>query len=186
LIALLFQHRSFDAHSTDLVAWALLWYAAGLVGHNFVEILSRAFYALHDTKTPVFVGAGAMTLNVVFSFAFSDLFARIGWQPHGGLALANSLATAMEMTLLFILMRRRLKGLEGKDILRGFIQAASGTAVMSLILLYWSNIQSSVWIIGLGGVALGGIVYGVSLWMMKVKELASLAQGIARRIKPAH
>ena len=58
----------------QLVAWALLWYAAGLVGHSLVEILARAFYALHDTRTPVAVGAAAMRLNVVFSFAFPALF----------------------------------------------------------------------------------------------------------------
>ncbi len=186
LIALLFQRRSFDAHSSDLVAWALLWYAAGLVGHNVVEILSRAFYALHDTKTPVFVGAGAMTLNVVFSFAFSALFTRIGWLPHGGLALANSLATALEMTALFILMRRRLKGIEGMNIWRGFVQAALGTLAMSVVVVFWSQVQGSAWIIGLGGVALGGCFYGLSLWVMKVPELASLITGIARRLKPAN
>jgi putative peptidoglycan lipid II flippase len=43
-----------------MVAWALLWYAAGLVGHALVEILSRAFYALHDTRTPVTVGVITM------------------------------------------------------------------------------------------------------------------------------
>jgi putative peptidoglycan lipid II flippase len=185
LIALLFQHRTFDAHSTDLVAWALLWYAAGLIGHNVVEILSRAFYALHDTKTPVFVGAVAMTLNIVFSFAFSAFFAQIGWLPHGGLALANSLATALEMTALFVLMRRRLKGLEGRNIWRGFVQAGLGTLAMSLVVLFWSQVRESVWIIALGGVALGGCFYGFSLWAMKVPELAALINGITRRLKPA-
>jgi putative peptidoglycan lipid II flippase len=186
LIALLFQRGSFDAHSTDLVAWALLWYAAGLIGHNVVEILSRAFYALHNTKTPVFVGAGAMTLNLVFSFAFSALFTRIGWLPHGGLALANSLATALEMAALFILMRRQLKGLEGKFILRGFAQAAFGTLLMSLVVLFWSQVKGSVWILGLGGVVVGGFFYSLALWVMKVPELASLINGIIRRIRPAH
>ncbi len=185
LIALLFQRRTFDAHSSELVAWALLWYAAGLIGHNVVEILSRAFYALHDTKTPVFVGVGAMTLNVIFSFVFSALFTQIGWLPHGGLALANSLATALEMTTLFILMRRRLKGLEGTNIWRGFAQAALGTLAMSLVVLFWTQIEGSVWIIGLGGVVLGGCFYGFSLWAMKVPELFNLIKGITRRLKPA-
>ena len=186
LIALLFQRRSFDAHSTDLVAWALAWYAAGLVGHNVVEILSRAFYALQDTKTPVLVGVGAMTLNVIFSFAFSALFAQIGWLPHGGLALANSFATALEMTALFVLMHRRLKGLEGRNIWRGFAQAAFSTLLMSLVVIFWSQIHGSVWIIGLGGVALGGCLYGLSLWAMKVPEVAGLIHGIAQRIKPVY
>jgi putative peptidoglycan lipid II flippase len=56
IVSLVFERIQFDASSTQMVAWALLWYGAGLVGHSIVEIISRAFYALHDTKTPVFVG----------------------------------------------------------------------------------------------------------------------------------
>jgi putative peptidoglycan lipid II flippase len=49
IVSMLFERGEFDSRSTDLVAWALLWYAAGLVGHALVEIISRAFYALKDT-----------------------------------------------------------------------------------------------------------------------------------------
>ena len=59
LIRLLYQNDTyFTAHSTQLVAWALLWYAAGLVGHSLLEVIVRAFYALHDTRTPVSVTVG--------------------------------------------------------------------------------------------------------------------------------
>ena len=71
IIRLLYQGGRFDVRSTELVAWALLWYAAGLVGHCVVEIVSRAFYALHDTKTPVIVGVLAMSLNIGFSLLFT-------------------------------------------------------------------------------------------------------------------
>ena len=113
IISMLFERGEFDQHSTDLVAWALLWYSAGLVAHSVVEIMSRAFYAQQDTKTPVFVGIGAMTLNIIFSLAFAALFSRLGLPPHGGLALANTVATTLEMGLLLFLMRRRLNGLDG-------------------------------------------------------------------------
>ena len=68
IVALLYQRGEFTAHSTELVAWALLWYAAGLVGHSVVEVLARAFYALHDTRTPVIIGTIAMSLNIALSF----------------------------------------------------------------------------------------------------------------------
>lgn len=186
IITLLFQRGKFDAHSTDMVAWALLWYTAGLVGHSVVEILSRAFYALHDTRTPVIVGTIAMSLNIVFSFAFSALFSNLGWMPHGGLALANSAATALEMTALFILMHRRLKGIDGMNILRGFAQSALGTLTMSLIIVIWMRAQGSVWIIGLGGVVVGALVYALAIWVMKVPELSIVFNGIARRLKRAN
>jgi putative peptidoglycan lipid II flippase len=185
LIVLLFQRGAFNAHSTDLVAWALLWYAAGLIGHNTVEILSRAFYALHDTKTPVFVGVAAMSLNVLFSFAFASLFAQLGWMPHGGLALANSLATALEMTALFLLMRRRLNGVDGLHMLQGFMQAVLATLAMCVAVLLWSRAQGPAWLIGLGGVALGGLIYLLVIWALRVPELTGLIAGVTRRLRRA-
>jgi putative peptidoglycan lipid II flippase len=182
LIVLLFQRGAFDAHSTDLVAWALLWYAAGLVGHNMVEVLSRAFYALHDTKTPVFVGAAAMSLNVLFSFLFSSIFLRIGWMPHGGLALANSFATALEMSALFLLMRRRLNGLDGTLLWRGLLQTTAATLGMYAVLVFWSSSQGAAWLLGLGGVLLGGLAYVLALWLLKVPELGMLVGVVRRRL----
>ena len=110
---MLFQNNN-NSILTSLIAWSLLWYAAGMIGHSILEVLTRAFYAQHDTKTPVLIGVIAMGLNVIFSFAFSAWFARIGWMPHGGLSLANSLATAIEATALFAIMRKRLGSFENR------------------------------------------------------------------------
>src|SRR4030065_2852587 len=114
IVALMLQYGKFTEASTELISWALLWYSAGLVGHCIVEILARAFYAMHDTKTPVLIGSLAMGLNVLFSVLFSRWFASIGWMPHGGLALANSLATGLEAACLLILMRQKLGGVDGQ------------------------------------------------------------------------
>ncbi len=184
LVALLFQYGKFDVHSTDLVAWALLWYAAGLVGHNIVEILSRAFYALHNTKTPVFVGVAAMSLNIIFSFVFARLFSQIGWFPHGGLALANSFATALEATTLFIFMRRRLKGIEGGHVANGFAVCALASLGMGIGLWFWIQATGNLtcWIVTLGGVAIGGIIYGVIILLLRVPEVQMLTGVISRRL----
>lgn len=163
LIMMLYQRGAFDERSTELVSWALLWYAAGLVGHCLVEVLARAFYAMHDTRTPVMVGAAAMGLNVVFSILFSAWFNRIGWMPHGGLALANSLATALEAAGLLYLMRRRLEGLEGSRLVQGAWQAGLATLAMGAALWAWLGLVGgqAAWLVALGGVALGGVVYAL-------------------------
>jgi putative peptidoglycan lipid II flippase len=185
LVALLLQGGAFNAQSTALVAWALLWYAAGLVGHSVVEIVSRAFYALKDTRTPVIVGAAAMSLNVVFSLAFSSLFQRVGWMPHGGLALANSLATALECAALLGLIRRRLGGLDWPRLKRGFL--GSGAAGMTLVaaLLGWQYLSAgqSTWLIAGGGVVVGALVYWlIALWMRTpdARELPGMLLGRRR------
>jgi putative peptidoglycan lipid II flippase len=185
LVALLYQRGAFTAQSTELVAWALLWYSAGLVGHALVEILSRAFYALHDTRTPVIVGVITMGLNIGTSLLFSDLFERIGWMPHGGLALANSLATALESVALLILMRGRLKGLEGGFIWQGVGLSLLGTGLMSAVVLAWRAIfegGSRVAIVG-GALGFGLAVYLGLMWLLKMPELRGMMRALVRKIK---
>lgn len=184
VVALLFQRGSFSVNSTELVAWPLLWYAAGLVGHSMVEVLSRAFYALHDTKTPVLIGAAAMTLNIIFSMLFSVLFTRLGWMPHGGLALANSFATALEMVGLLFLLRRRLVRMEGKRILQIVWQASLAGGCMALFLWGWMYFTASlsVWIQALGGIAIGGMIYLGLMRFLRVPELNVIITGLRRRL----
>lgn len=180
VVSLLFERGAFDARSTDLVAWALLWYAAGLVGHALVEIVSRAFYALKDTRTPVVVGTVAMSLNVVLSLALAALFERLGWAPHGGLALANSVATGLEAAGLLLLMRRRLGGLEEARLGRGLAATGLGAAAMTGALVLWLEAAGGAptWLVALGGVALGAVVFwGVSLLLgaPEARELPRMA-----------
>jgi putative peptidoglycan lipid II flippase len=184
---MLYQRGKFTAITTEMTAWALLWYAAGLIGHSVMEVLTRAFYAQHDTKTPVIIGTIAMTLNVVFSFAFARLFSQIGWMPHGGLALANSLATALEATALLVVMRRRLSGIEGSYIGRGFAACALASLGMGIALWLWIQAGENLprRIVALGGVALGAMIYGIGVLVLRVPEIQIIVQSIKRRFLPA-
>lgn len=185
LVTLIYQYKQFNSTSTLMVTWALMFYSAGLVFHSVVEIVSRAFYALHDTRTPVTIGVIAMSLNIGFSFLFTWVFKLLGWMPHGGLALANSLATALETGGLLFFMRRRLGGLQLKFIGTGVLKAALATLVMSLSLWGWLQAtagQSKI-LIALGGLVLGVVIYFVMLILLKVPEL-ELLKGIVKRFLP--
>ncbi len=185
IISLLYQRGEFDSNSVELVSWALLWYAAGLVGHSIMEVLTRAFYAQQDTKTPVFIGVIAMGLNVAFSVLFSTLFESAGWLSLGGLALANSLATAIEAAALFIVIRKRLNGIEGNHILRGAFAAFCAAGGMALALFAFLAFAKnfSVWVLALAGVGLGGLVYFSILFILRTPELSYIVNEALRRIR---
>jgi putative peptidoglycan lipid II flippase len=184
IIAFLFQHKNFDAHSTAMVAWALMWYTVGLVFHSVTEILSRAFYAMHDTRTPVLVTGGSMGLNILFSLAFSAWFTKIGWMPLGGLALATSVAAAIEATLLLILMRKKLNGILAGQLVRGAGAATLGTLVMSAGLVGWLQLihPSSLALTSLGGVVVGVAIYGVVMMLLRISEVKSLFGTLRQRL----
>jgi putative peptidoglycan lipid II flippase len=182
IISLLYQRGEFDTNSVQIVSWALLWYSVGLLGHSIMEILTRAFYAQQDTKTPVII---AMGLNVLFSVLFSKWFETIGWLPLGGLAFANSFATAIEAITLFIVMRKRLNGIEGNHILRGAVPSLVAGSAMSLSLFGWLSFGKnfSVLITVPIGIVIGGIVYFAILFILRLPELSYIANGVLRRLR---
>jgi putative peptidoglycan lipid II flippase len=168
-----------------MTAWTLMCIAAGLVGHSIMEVLTRAFFAQQDTRTPVIIGTAAMGLNVVFSILFSWWFLQIGWFPVGGLALANSLATALEATALYIVMRRRLHGLHGRTILSGFIRCAGAALGMGIGLWLWVLGTAGLpsWVTALGGVVLGGFLYFIGVLIFRVPEVQLILGILMRRLR---
>ena len=106
---------------------------------------------------------------------------KIGWLPLGGLALANTAATAVESLALLMIMRRRLRGLGGRQILRTGLLALAASAAMGLALFVWLFLTGgqSKYITLIGGVGIGVAVYAAALWLLKVPEF----RAIVRRIK---
>ncbi|MCC7361191.1 MAG: murein biosynthesis integral membrane protein MurJ [Anaerolineales bacterium] len=182
IVAMLFERGDFTAASTRLVAVALAWYTLGLAGHSVVEIVSRAYYALHDTRTPVVIGTLAMALNIVFSLLLAPLFTRLSLPPHGGLALANTLATTLEMLALMAYMRRRLGGLDLARLWPGLARAALGAALMGGALALWLAFAApyGAWVRGVGGVVIGGAVYAAAAAALRAPEVM-LALGLLRK-----
>lgn len=185
IVRMLFERGAFDADSTALVSLALGFFALGLVGHSTVEIVSRAFYALQDTRTPVLVAGYTVLVNIALSLALGLGFARAGREPVGGLALAVSLAVSLETIALVWLLRPRLAGLGMGRIWPGLWRMLAGAAVMGGALWAWLAVTSaaSAWLIGLGGAVAGATVYGLVTWALGSREARALAAA-ALSIRP--
>jgi len=186
IVQVLYEGGEFSSTATQMVAWALLWYSLGLIGHSLVEVLSRAFYAVHDTRTPVLVGVGAMSLNILLSIVFSRWFQSLGWMAHGGLALANSLATGLESLILLVLVRKKLQGINGREVLKGGLISLAGSAIMGLAVYGFINFVplSSRVLSLIGGVVIGVTVYALVLWLLRVPELQSAKKALLARLHP--
>ena len=161
-----------------MVAYALQFYALGLVAHSAVEITVRAFYALHNTWTPVLVGVAAMSLNIALSLLWVDALG------YGGLALANTTATTLEMLFLLWLLRRRMHGLDGRRLAGTIARSIAAATAMAASLWLWiawlEPRQPSAWLVALGGLALAAVIYLGSSALLGSRELRDV-----RRILPA-
>ena len=95
IINLLFQRGVFDYGATEMTARALFFYCVGLWAIAGARTIVPAFYSLQDTRTPLKIGLVCLGANVVFI--------AILIQPlkHGGLALATSLSSTLNLILLF-------------------------------------------------------------------------------------
>lgn len=128
IISVLFQRGSFDSQSAILTSDALLYYAVGLWAFSGVRVVVPAFYSLQDTKTPVKVAIIALIANIILSVILMFPL------KHGGLALATSIASAVNLLILSLLLKRKI----GRFLNRKFYSSIGKTTVSSLAM--WGGI----------------------------------------------
>jgi putative peptidoglycan lipid II flippase len=101
ILAVLFQRGAFGPADTAATAKALAAYAAGLPAFVLVKVLAPAFFARHDTRTPVKLAVAAMIVNLSLTLLLMRPLA------HVGIALATSAAGWVNaLGLLMLLVRR--------------------------------------------------------------------------------
>jgi len=176
IVAVLYEHGEFDAVATDLTAGALWGYSLGLVAYAAVRILAPGFYALKDTRTPVIFAAVGMVVNVGGCLVLMRVL------QASGIALANSVAAAINATLLLLALRRRLGAIGGRRLLASVLRLGSATAGMGIVLLVLRGALPAVadqgllgqvtTLAALIGAGLGTYVVGVAV--LQAPELGEL------------
>jgi len=182
IFQLLFQRGSFDAQATKMCAEALVAYGVGLWAFSGLQIVVRAFYALKDTKTPVYTAMAALLIDMVVAVSL------MGWLRHIGLALATSVAATANLVILTYILRRRLGRMDGRRIVSSLVRSGAAAVGMGLVVLavrILGGRSGDVVALGLkviGAVGLGVMVYLLLAWWWKSPELQFVTS--LRRRKP--
>ena len=186
IVRLLFQRGAFDERATEMTAIALFFYAIGMVGFGLRDIISRVFYSIQDTKTPMINGAIAMGLNIVLNIVL------VRYMKHAGLALATSISAIICIILLFRSLKKKI-GYFGQDkILKVFFKSIISSIIMGAVVLVTygmvNTIVSSSSLIGqvisLGiAVLVGIVVYGICIIVFKVEEVTDFIKMIKPKLK---
>ncbi|MEK7205292.1 MAG: lipid II flippase MurJ, partial [candidate division NC10 bacterium] len=113
----------------------LVGYSLGLTFYIGNRIPTPAFYAMHDTRTPVTTGMLAVAVNIVASVLLMGRFGATG------LALATALASASNFLLLFTRLRGRIGLLGGRRLLL----AAARVALACLPMAVWGVLSQGWW-----------------------------------------
>jgi putative peptidoglycan lipid II flippase len=177
IVALIFEHGQFTPADTAATAAALACYAPGLIGYSAVKLISPAFYAMGDSRIPVFATAASVTLNVGLNLL---LVHPLG---HRGLALGTAAASLLNAGLLFVLLRARLGGLDTGRLLNATIRISSASAIMAVAAYYSERflhvafggrdiVAQAIRVFGAIGIAL--VVLAVANHILGVEEFARL------------
>ncbi len=143
-----------------------------------IEIISRAFYALEDTLTPVLVGMlQLIAMWLIGAWLAKDIFPSLEWLSFGGLALGYTISTMFELVLLLWLLRRKMGGIDGRRILNGVWRMIVASLFMAVI--SWLTLQQLTEIPVFWQLLVVGLVASLSYL------LASLALGVTE-LRAAH
>jgi putative peptidoglycan lipid II flippase len=186
LTAVFYEYGAFSASATARTASALLFFALGLGGHIVVHVLTRAFYAMQDTRTPVLWAVVAVGVNVPLMAAL------VGPMGVEGLALALSISAVLEVLGLLWSLHRRIESIEGAAILRTLGRAVVAGAAAALVMLgaltvaeaslagLLDNAVGRVLVL-LAFAAIGGAIYLVVAAALRAPEIAQVRALLQRR-----
>lgn len=126
MIGTVYQWGKFRAADTHQTALALACYAVGLAGYAAIKILAPAFYALGDARTPMLVSLGSIGINL----AAASSMVKLAGLGHLGLALSTSAVALFGSVALFVVLRKRIDGIHGRELASTFWKVSFASAVM--------------------------------------------------------
>ncbi|MGX4598593.1 murein biosynthesis integral membrane protein MurJ [Faecalimicrobium sp. JNUCC 81] len=173
IVRLLFQRKAFDAESTYMTYTALRFYSLGLVAMGVRDILTRVFYSLSDTKTPMINGSIALVMNIILNLILIKPLGYIG------IAISTSIASIITIILLFISLKKKTGYFGGDKIIITGIKSLVAAIVMGVVTIFAYKSLYSVMepgklndIISVTcSVIVGAGVYGLLIMIFKVEEV---------------
>jgi putative peptidoglycan lipid II flippase len=183
IVALILEHGKFTSFDTVQTANALAAYSIGLAGYAAVKVLSPAFYALNDARTPMLVSLGSIAVN----YAMNTLL--VGTFGHVGLAFSTSAVALVNFLLLALLMRRRIRRLEGRHLGKIVLRISAASLLMAATAWVASELAATLPLRGLalhliqvlGGIGSAALVFYFTCRLLRVAELDETINAVAGR-----
>jgi putative peptidoglycan lipid II flippase len=143
VVRLVYGTKIFDWEATVQTGMVLSVYALGITFQTLMSIISRSFFALHDTKTPVkisFIGLGLLIFGDIILVKVFNL-------PVWALAASFSFSVFVESIILIILLNKKIGEIINSDFISHSIKILAATigSGMSMYLLL-KIFDRSVWI----------------------------------------
>ncbi|HUH67125.1 MAG TPA: murein biosynthesis integral membrane protein MurJ [Syntrophales bacterium] len=185
IISVLFERGVFSAVSTFLTAQALVCYAVGLWAFSVIRVIVSAFYSLQDAKSPMKAAIVALLVNVVCSIVL--MFP----MQHNGLALATSIATAVNVIMLSVNLKGKIGTFLDKDFYRSLFKifvsslAMWGVILLVEMLLPWQDhgsLRERILFLAVS-IAAGMTTYFASACIIRCTEMRMIIDSVGRLVR---
>lgn len=180
IVQLLFGRGAFDAEAVAMTSNAFFYYSIGMIGLGWRVILSKAFYSMQDTRTPMINAAIAMAMNIVLNIILSR------YLGLGGLALATSISGIFVTVLLIYNLRKKIGMLHFRKIAISLLKIILAALVMSIAASFTYSFLSSVTgyeISLLVTIVLAAFIYFFIVYILRIEGVDSMVEGIKRRFR---
>ncbi|MHA6261265.1 murein biosynthesis integral membrane protein MurJ [Sporosarcina sp. CAU 1771] len=179
IIRLLYGRGSFGEDSILMTSGALFFYSIGMLGIGMREVLSRPFYAMQDTKTPMINATIGVVLNIILNIILSR------YLGIGGIALATSISAFATTGLMFISLKKKIGSFENKQIISPLVKIIIASLVMGLLAKLTFNYLAanigqnlSVTI----SIVIGALAYFLLIYLMGVQDIIVIVNVIKKKI----
>ena len=192
IIRLIFGIGNFDWTATYWTTKTLLFFSFGLIAQGLIPLLLKAFYAIHDTKTPFFIAIVVMVVNAILSITL-PFIPSLGLGV-AGVALAFSIAGIVNVVLLAIWLHEKVGILDPNHrIFESTTRLIIASVFMGIVIHYslylFDLVTNTGKVTGLfiqtsGAITFGGITYLFLAWLFRCEEIKFVLEKI-HRLKPA-
>ncbi|HEX8323580.1 MAG TPA: murein biosynthesis integral membrane protein MurJ [Tepidisphaeraceae bacterium] len=159
-VRLLFQHGYITAHDADLITRDTMFYAGGIWAYSMLQVINRAYYALHDARTPLVASVINVVANVVVEVPL------LWWLGEAAMAVGTLVSFSIQAIVMLWLLDRKVGGLGLKELLRPTAKIGLATAAMLgvCLLVRYSSVYPQL--TQTGWRASGQIVWGTQLLLL--------------------
>jgi putative peptidoglycan lipid II flippase len=187
IIGGIYQGGRFQLYDTQQTAVALSCYAIGLMGYAALKVLSPAFYALNDSRTPMLVSLGSILVN----YAAASTMIKFAGLGHAGLALSTSAVALFGFVVLFAVLRKRIGGVYGRALAAQIGKVALASAIMGAAIFAssrgmeaWLGVRKIARLADLSvSMPVGLAVYYAACRMLGLAEIDSVIRAFAGPIQ---
>lgn len=170
IISILYQHGDFLLEDTIRTGGALSCYALGMIGMAYNEILSKAFFSMQNSKTPMVNAIISMIANIVAAYSLAPIWG------ISALAVSTALGSSVNALLNYICITKEYKNLLTKSDFLNILKIVAVTLVMMMVMLCLYNVLSGYFELGLpGGIIMcalcgiaGVLIYAGGCFLTKV------------------